>query len=105
MEFEHPNIDNQINAPEITLALTSAKKSTEIISIEDGKSEMTISRNDCQNNSKSDYLPDFVQRSHSQLPDSNTSSPRRMYVENASESRYTNAQISVRVDQSYQNSQ
>ena len=28
-----------------------------------------------------------------------------MYVENASESRYTNAQASVRIDHSYQNSQ
>ena len=54
MEFEDQNLDNQIKVPEIALALTSAKKSTELISIEDGKSEMAISRNDCPNNSKYD---------------------------------------------------
>ena len=69
MDFEGQNVEACQAGPDAILGLTSAKKSAELISIEDGKSEMAVSRNECPSSSKYDvkneFLPEFVQPSGS----------------------------------------
>lgn len=85
MEFEDENSDEPGSDPVVVSAQQSARKGGTEISIEEGKSEMAVSRNDAtpRNDNAPEGLP-----SSSPLPQSFTSSPRRMYVENASDSRY-----------------
>lgn len=95
MEFEDENSDRSSDPVVVSAQQSARKGGTEQLSIEEGKSEMAVSRND--------NTPEAIP-SNTPGPHSFTSTPRRMYVENASDSRYNSAQLSVRIDESYQNS-